>query len=117
MDHFQPLQYMHFGGPHGAYLRHVTDLTVWFTQGACVVGLEVGYDREITSPDGSGSVQRCSLGQCSPYRPTSDAARQHEASPRKFEIDGPGGEYIDAVHIEEPRDRKLGVSFQVCCPQ
>lgn len=116
---YRRLLWMHFGGPGGAYLRHVVSITCCFLDRLRKTRIEIRYDREIEGsttcvlggPDPDESDEDYSLGR----NARNEVVRtpRNEKEDMTFAIDGAGGEYITAVGLSEPGTAKYLKSIQV----
>ncbi|PGH23669.1 hypothetical protein AJ80_02275 [Polytolypa hystricis UAMH7299] len=79
---YRPLSFFLFGGPNGIYLKNLARISVWCGRDTSLYGIDFTYNMEI---DGQ----------------TVHALGRSELGVRKidFQIDGPGGEVIQAVQI------------------
>src|SRR5690349_8337210 len=80
---YQPLFWIHFGGPNGIYLRSLTGVSV--TSTGYLDTIEFQYNTE----DISFEIRK--LGRC-------DQGKYRKVTP--FPIDGPGGEIIEAIDFD-----------------
>jgi hypothetical protein len=85
---YQPLFWIHFGGPGGSYLDHVTGVSV-----DCLGGL---YSLEFHYDTTYGPAGAYKLGRCE----GTDVSKILE-----FPIDGTGGELIETIEVALERDK------------
>lgn len=79
-----PLFWIHFGGPGGMYLRHLTGIEVH--SNGSITGIHFQYDTD----DVPSEYRRLGRHSCS-------NSLCHR--PMRFTIDGPGGEHITGIEI------------------
>jgi hypothetical protein len=140
---FRPLFWTHFGGPGGIYLKHLTAIVADYETDS-ILCLRYEYDNSVAGLARSYADRLGGDGIRQPHvsvdvlgrsnivlRPT---AQQHR---QRFEIDGPGGEYVDGVELmhmdydttpddddsseilgaeEEDYEQLSFVTFKVDCP-
>lgn len=92
---YQPLFWIHFGGPSGSYLEHITGVSVFRPRG--LYSLEFHYEPNC----GPAGVYK--LGR----RKAEDVSHIQE-----FVIDGAGGEFIESIEVSLQRsERERAYSF------
>lgn len=91
---FNPVLWTHFGGPKGAYLKHLTRISLH------------DYGRFIFQYDRDDIPEQCS-----------QFGRKEKLEPRystslHFDIDGPGGERIIAVQIRRKYSKNIPMRIE-----
>lgn len=93
---FDPLVWLHFGGPRGKQLHHLIGMTIRMTDLDCVIKVpcEISFHYDLAT-DTADVSKTCVLGQQYRY--------EEEDLPNDcyshFPIDGSGGERIDRIDI------------------
>lgn len=88
---YQPLCYIHFGGPNGVYLRSLTEIRVYAISD--ILEIDFRYETNAAQPIETQRLGRTDIEDVSDFVQT-------------FSIDGPGGEIIQFVEVSVRRTKR-----------
>lgn len=102
--HFRPLFWTHFGGPKGIYLKHLLGLRVLMCPGK-LLSIQYDYDNSVAGLRRSYEDRLGADGYQKSHIHVENLGRwieddmPDEKTAVRFSIDGPGGEYINAIEL------------------
>ena len=103
---YQPLTVMLYGGPQAVRLSKLIEIAVWVVDVERIYGIDFTYNIEV---DGR---KVHTLGRRGPFPGTEPRSYEHCDSSTDqrvgFQIDGPGGEIIDGVDIQQMKGLEIG---------
>jgi len=107
---YQPLTMMLYGGLQAVHLSKLVEIAVWIVDIERIYGIDFTYNIEVDGRKVHTLGRRGPFPDTEPrsYEPWDSSTDQRVV----FQIDGPGGEIIDGVDVQQMKGLNIG-SFRV----